>query len=97
MVAPSVTFTNLLPSITLSHYKRLGLYIQTSEFVANAIAFLAQDASINGKVISVSHGVYRELEGPMAEAQDAIYGANDWTPKTEEEVEALLSALVTRF
>jgi len=97
MVAPGVTFTNLLPSVTLDHYKRLGLYCQSSEDVAKAIAFLAQEPSFNGKTISINQGVYRELEDALANAKETIYGSDNWVPANQEEAMALLSALVTKF
>lgn len=96
MVAPSITFTPFLPRVTLEHFYRLGLYKQTPDDVALAIALLAQDSSYNGKVISVNQGVYREVEGPTREAREAVFGVEEF-PKNQEEGEAMISALVTRF
>jgi hypothetical protein len=97
LVAPSVTFTNLLPSETRKHYERLGLYIQTADDVARAIAYLAQEQTFNGKAISVSQGVYRELEGPLTILKGEIYGEDDFEPKNEEEFGAMVSAMISKF
>jgi hypothetical protein len=99
MVAPHVTFTNLIPPIVVDHYKRVGLYMQTSEDVALAIALLAQDPSYNGKTISISQGVYHELEVGYTSktVKDAMYGADDYVPANDEEFGAVVSALTSRF
>jgi hypothetical protein len=97
LVAPGVTFTTLLPQVTRGHYERLCLYIQTPDDVARAVAFLAQEETWNGKAISVSQGVYHELEEPLSNLKSAIYGEDDYTPATEEEFLAYISAMETRW
>ncbi|KAH7081949.1 hypothetical protein BKA63DRAFT_487599 [Paraphoma chrysanthemicola] len=97
VVAPGVTFTPLLPDTTQKIYKERGYYMQTPDDAAKAVLFLAQEQSYNGKVISISGGKYRELEGPLAEVKESIYGAEDFGLKDEEEGKAILSACVTRF
>lgn len=97
LVAPGVTFTDLLPATTRTQYERLGLYMQPPEDVARAVAWLAQEETWNGRAISVSQAVYRELEEPLEGLKGAIYGEDDFVPKTNDEFLAYISALESRW
>ena len=97
LIAPSVTFTSLLPSETRQHYERLGLYCQSAEDVARAVAYLAQDSTLHGKTISISQGLYRELEEPLMNLKDEIYGKDDFNPSNGDEFHAMVSAMISRF
>jgi hypothetical protein len=97
MVAPSVTHTNILPKGSADPYRKLGLYVQTGDDVARAVAFLAQDEGYNGKSIAITQGVYRELEGPIESLKTQIWGEDDFEPRNEEEMAAFLGVQLNRF
>ncbi|OAL53152.1 NAD(P)-binding protein [Pyrenochaeta sp. DS3sAY3a] len=96
MVAPHITRTGLTPQCK-TLFEEANLYLQKAEDVGLAVVYLAQESKYNGACISVAQGKYRELEGPIADRRWDIFGQDDFEPKNEAEVTAVMSALYTRW
>ncbi|EXJ70143.1 uncharacterized protein A1O5_06211 [Cladophialophora psammophila CBS 110553] len=93
-IAPSFTLTGLTTE-SKRLFEEANIRWQTGDDVAPAVLYLAQDKSLNGRCISISQGKYRELEGALEELRAEIYGVDDFEPKNEKEVAAVLSTQVT--
>lgn len=71
--------------------------MQNADHVAVAAAYLAQEKSLNGKVIGITQGRYHEIEGKLDELRWDIFGQDDLEPRTGPELKALQSIQYSRW
>ncbi|KIW85461.1 hypothetical protein Z517_00851 [Fonsecaea pedrosoi CBS 271.37] len=93
-IAPSFTLTGLTTE-SQRLFEEANVPLQTGDDVAPAVLYLTQDKSLAGRCISISQGKFRELEGVIDGLRSEIYGVDDFEPKTDREVAAVLSTQTT--
>ncbi|KAH9211049.1 hypothetical protein DL95DRAFT_525943 [Leptodontidium sp. 2 PMI_412] len=96
-IAPHVTQSGMTAG-SQALFKEAGLPFQTAEQVALAGAYLAEESNtMNGKCIACTQGRYREVEDNVEATRWQVFGEDDFVPKTEKELEAILSTQTVRW